>query len=339
MKKQIRIKFQNGLSFDEFKKDVFDINLISDKYEFINSDKPDFIVFGPYGNDIPKEGKYTRIGYFCENIIPDFSNCEWALGVPNEEFIKNTKYKRIQWHGTDPKMLIKPQDFNPEIMLSEKTKFCNFIYSNPVAYREEFLRQLSKYKKVDSPGKSMNNMQWPQNNQSADKWTVKRNLLKQYKFTIAFENYVFPGYQTEKIYDAMLSNSIPIYCGDPLIGNIFNTESFLNVSDYIFPKDNFIINYLEKTGASNFTDIRPQYFKDPKHRIIRKVKSIKRQLKMRLKYNGLDFTNLIDRIIEIDNDDDLYIEYQRKQWLKDTSDKEIIDTNNFWSKIFDSNNA
>ncbi|HEY4197930.1 MAG TPA: hypothetical protein VGM63_20455, partial [Mucilaginibacter sp.] len=86
-KKPIKIKFQNGLSFQVSAKEI--LSYVADRYEFIDSDEPDFIIFGPYGNDLPpKSNKYVRIGYFCENVVPDFSICEWAFGMPLEEEIK-----------------------------------------------------------------------------------------------------------------------------------------------------------------------------------------------------------------------------------------------------------
>lgn len=127
-------------------------------YHFEEVPDADFVIFGPYGNDIPQKGDYLRIGYFCENIKPDFSNCEWAFGVPREEDVMMPKYKRIQWHGFNPDLLIKKTDYDPEKILADKTGFCNFLYSNKVPYRETFYTQLSRYKNVDAPGRSMNNM-------------------------------------------------------------------------------------------------------------------------------------------------------------------------------------
>src|SRR6185312_6089937 len=97
---------------------------------------------------------------------------------------------------------------------------------------EAFFKQLSAYKKVDAPGRSMNSMPGIDIG-GGNKWTTKRQFLSPYKFTIAFENDIFPGYQTEKLYDAMMADTIPIYCGDPFVGDVFNTKSFLNAADYL----------------------------------------------------------------------------------------------------------
>lgn len=334
LKKEIKIKFQNGLAFGSFNREVFEVNGVTEDFEFLESDQPDFIVFGPYGNDIPKKGNYVRIGYFCENVIPDLSVCEWAFGMPPEEEINHPRYNKIRWHNVNPQSLIKQEPIDIDLMLREKNRFCNFIYANPVPYREAFFKQLSKYKKVDAPSKSMNNMSWPQNNTTDSKWEVKRKLLSTYKFTIAFENYTYPGYHTEKLFDAMLANSLPIYCGDPTIANIFNTNSFVNVQNYTHTNYSKLVRKIEKASQPNFVDIRPKFYQQPQHRLSRKLKLIGRQLKMKLQYGKLDFSGVIDRIIEIDQNPDLYINYLKEPWLKNNT---IINTSlsqSVWKQIF-----
>lgn len=217
----VKIKFQNGLGFDSVMQILGDL---VNEYDFIDSCEPDVVIFGPYGNDVPPTGSYQRVGYYCECITPDMNICEWAFGIPCEEEINNPRYKRIQWHGINPQSLVK--NINVDKVYDQKTKFCNFLYSNPIPYREQFFKQLSLYKKVDAPGKSMNNMPRIDEQYKGNTWKIKRDFLKPYKFTIAFESYSYPGYQTEKLYDAMQMNSIPIYCGDPLVNEVFNPKKF-----------------------------------------------------------------------------------------------------------------
>ncbi|MDB4926966.1 glycosyltransferase family 10 [Mucilaginibacter sp.] len=334
----INIRFQNGLTFQTFKKEVFDINGVSALFDFEEADDPDFIVFGPYGNDIPPKGNYIRIGYFCENIKPDLSICEWAFGIPKEEEVNDPCYKRIQWHGTNPQSLIKPANHNSEEIDTGKKFFCNFLYSHHVFYREEFFRQLSKYKKVDAPGKSMKNMQTIDEIYKGDIWERKRQFLADYKFTIAFENCVYPGYQTEKLYDAMLTNSIPIYFGDPFIGEIFNTASFINATDYLTIKYKWLLNLLQKISQPDFTDIRPAFYKNPLHKIKRKLKIWGRDIMMRIHLKSINFKPLIIRIQEVDTDRDEYIKMLQQPWL--TDNKLPVNTllKNRWIEIFESNN-
>jgi hypothetical protein len=333
VKRVINIKFQNGITKEIASREI--LNEFVAEYSFEESENPDFILFGPYGSDIPSKGNYIRIGYFCENIKPDLSICEWAFGIPREEEIANPKYKRIQWHGVNPNALKKNLSDNEiDKLISSKTKFCNFLYSSHIPYREEFFKQLSKYKKIDAPGRSMNNMLSIDTAYPGNQWQRKREFLTPYKFTIAFENYSYPGYQTEKLYDAMQVNSIPIYCGDPYIGNIFNTSSFLNSIDYVKPNNNKVVKWLEKSSQSDFDDILPTFRNSFHHRVRRKVKAIGKDLKMKLQYNGLDFKELIDKIIAIDNNTDLYIKYLKEPWFKENQVPEQASMQGRWIEIF-----
>lgn len=337
IKKKINIKICNGLNFQDFKNDVFEECGLTEIFNFVESHVPDFIIFGPYGNDIPKPGKYFRIGYFCENIMPDLSICDYAFGIPLENEINSERYYRIQWHGLNPNTLTKHLTENDiDKIISQKTNFCNFLYSNKVSYREAFFKQLSKYKKVDAPGKSMNNMPSIDNQFSGNIWDIKRQFLSPYKFTIAFENYVYPGYQTEKLYDAMRCNSLPIYCGDSNIDKIFNTDSFINVSDYLHKKKGGVVKILERLSQQSFTDYRPASHNGFMKKAIRKIKTNGRNLKMKLQFNNLDFSETIERVIEIDQNQDLYVEYLRQPWFKNNTVDMRTTNKEHWISIFNS---
>jgi hypothetical protein len=84
-------------------------------------------------------------------------------------------------------------------------------------------------------------------------------FLKEYKFTIAFENSSYPGYVTEKIYQPMFQNTIPIYWGSQKIGLDFNTKSFLNRHEY--PSDEALIEKIIELDQNN--DLYFQMLKEP----------------------------------------------------------------------------
>ena len=333
-RKPIKIKFQNGLSFGFAIDEI--LGELKGDFNFIDSNEPDFIVFGPYGNDLPPKGNYTRIGYFCENMKPDLESCEWAFGIPRNEAINDARYQRIQWHGLDPALLLKPADQDVERILASKTKFCNFLYSHEVPYREAFFKQLSKYKKVDAPGRSMNNMPGIDDLYKGDKWEIKKQFLSPYKFTIAFENDIFPGYQTEKLYDAMMMNSIPVYCGDPFIAEIFNTKSFINALDYLPQKNIRLVSWMTKQGQMDFEDMRPAFLKSPRQRLKRKIKTYLREYKTHLRFSGMDFTPLIEQIIALDKNPDLYLSYLKQPWFNNNSVPQQTSTKQRWMQIFNS---
>ena len=56
----------------------------------------------------------------------------------------------------------------------------------------------------------------------------KHELLSHYKFTIAYENTAYPGYVTEKVIDAMVAASVPVYMGAPDIVKQLPVEAFID---------------------------------------------------------------------------------------------------------------
>ena len=152
---------------------------------------------------------------------------------------------RLLYTGISFDKLIKNIDIDQ--VVKEKTKFCNFLFSNNKdgKIRNNLFKKLSKYKRIDSAGQSLNNMKTILPGRSHRKvgsqrvYPEKMKFLKQYKFTIAYENdrarYLKThnlGNTTEKIVEPMLVNSIPIYRGNPRIGEEFNSKSFINYHDF-----------------------------------------------------------------------------------------------------------
>jgi hypothetical protein len=171
----------------------------------------------------------------------------------------------------------------PEQVLARKSKFCAFVVGNTrrraTHKRVEFFHQLSRYKKVDSGGRALNNIGGPIPGGSGG----KVDFLRPYKFNICFENKSIPGYTTEKIYEAMLARCIPIYWGSSRIHEEFNPKSFLNYFD--FPNEEA----------------------------------------------------LIQRIIQIDNNPELHLEYLRQPVFHDNRPNEYFSTDrllNFFDRIF-----
>ena len=203
-------------------------------------------------------------------------------------------------------------------------------------YREAFFTALSKYKKIDAPGRSMNNMPGIDGHYKGDRWEVKKQFLSPYKFTIAFENDIFPGYQTEKLYDAMIANSLPVYSGDPYIARIFNTGSFINAAEYLPGKNQWLGGKLEKWGQMDFEDIRPAFLKSPKNRLKRKLKIYLRDARIKTRFAKMDFTPLVDKIIQLDKNPEAYLKYLEQPWFKNNIVPENASSKKRWIEIFNS---
>jgi len=58
----------------------------------------------------------------------------------------------------------------------------------------------------------------------------KMSICQEYKYMICFENDLFPGYVTEKLIDAYLCGSIPVYWGDLGLDQDIDRESFHNLT-------------------------------------------------------------------------------------------------------------
>ena len=114
---------------------------------------------------------------------------------------------------------------NTRRLQENKQKFCIFAVSNGAGeQRNRFFHKLSEYKKVDSCGRHLTNMENCPGN-----WGSKEYLefISQYKFMICFENGSVPDYLTEKVINAYVANTIPIYWGCPNVSDYVNMDAIL----------------------------------------------------------------------------------------------------------------
>lgn len=199
--------------------------LLERRWQIEITDEPDFLIHSCIGRRRHDHRRHdcVRIFYTGENVPPDWHSTDWAFTF---EYSAHPRHFRLpHWpFYIDPPRLVQQSPPDTEAILAAKTRFCGFVVSNPLCNtRNEFFRRLSHYKRVDSGGKLANNI----GGRVAD----KQAFLGECRFTIAFENESHPGYTTEKVAEPMLVNSLPIYQGDPLIGNDFDTRSILSYHD------------------------------------------------------------------------------------------------------------
>lgn len=206
-------------------------NLLAEDFAVsLQPNHPDLLVYCDYGIE--------HLGYSCfkiyyshENKRPhplyfDYSFSFRGQG-PRHQYFSNLveeRYFEPIRNGTPDIELLTLQH-------APKVKFCNFIYSNMAAQeRISFCRQLSLYKRVDCPGRVLNNH--PPFDAHGYRYEKKLEFMSQYRFTIAFENESAIGYTTEKMLHPLIAGSIPIYWGNPRVAELFNPESFINCHDF-----------------------------------------------------------------------------------------------------------
>jgi hypothetical protein len=121
------------------------------------------------------------------------------LAFPDDK--RNYRFFDYAAYG-DIKELLKVK--NTEEIIKIEPKFCNFIYSNPIPReRIKFFHLLSKFKKIDSFGKVLNNT--PLEKGSGDRrntnWLkIKLNFMKNINFQLFLKMNYALGIQQRKFF-------------------------------------------------------------------------------------------------------------------------------------------
>lgn len=195
--------------------------ILKDHFTLEISKQPDFLVYSCFGRDFLKYD-CVRIFYTGENVRPNFNDCDYAVCF---DYPQNDRGYRLPLYRLYKENSDVLGQKNAAVEAASNRKFCNFIYSNRgAATRIAFFEKLCRYKTVDSAGKVQNNVGY----RAKD----KIDFMRQYKFSIAFENSRYPGYTTEKILHAFAAGTVPIYWGNPRIAEDFNPKSFINCNNY-----------------------------------------------------------------------------------------------------------
>ena len=205
--------------------DNFFTRLLGEAYRVEVVDRPDYLIYSMVGSGRRNHWTHdcVKIFFTGERLAPDWNACDWAFTF---EQMSHPRHFRLPLWALyfDPRRLVKTHPDVSVDTFSRRPRFCGFVVSNPLCpTRNAFFRKLSRYRQVDSGGRLFNTL--------GHRVPDKHAFLSECRFTIAFENESHPGYTTEKLAEAMLAGSIPIYWGDPLVGRDFDTRSFLSAHD------------------------------------------------------------------------------------------------------------
>lgn len=276
--------------------------LLSRHFNFeLTLQKPDFVIYSCFGNNF-RNYDCIRIFYAGENVRPNFHECDYAFSFDYPESERNFRLPLYRLYEEYPQLLL-PRD--PDHALKNPRRFCAFLNSNPKASeRIAFFDQLSGYRPVDGGGKVRNTLGYCVDDKLA--------FLQQYKFSIAFENSMHPGYTTEKLMQALVAQTIPIYWGNPLAHLDFNPKAYINCHDFgsfaevidvvktIDQDDQLYRQYLSEPY---FTDgIENQYTREDKiiahftRLFTSRQPMIPASAKRRAKVSGMPLTNAKQRV-------------------------------------------
>ena len=111
-----------------------------------------------------------------------------------------------------------------------KSGFVSTFINNPQQTRLFIAKELSKIAPVSIYGRSVGNYIEDKISEASKFW-----------FNLCFENDYYPGYVTEKVFEAWLSKSIPIYWGYDS-NRILNPKAYINFADFDSVED--FISYI-----------------------------------------------------------------------------------------------
>jgi hypothetical protein len=123
-----------------------------------------------------------------------------------------------------------------------KKKICAVISNGNSSERNYFLNKLEEKISIDYAGRYKNNIPRIEGDYNSNEII---NFYSQYKFVICLENTKQETYITEKIINGFLAKTIPIYWGSDMITYYFNSERFINISNFDDNTINSIIDRIE----------------------------------------------------------------------------------------------
>lgn len=143
--------------------------------------------------------------------------------------------------------------------LRQKTRnqkpYCTMVNRRRVEHRVELFHALNDSLGVVSAGSLLNNtdieVPWG--------WDNLREFESGYMFALVTENLRKRGYTTEKLFNALLASTIPIYLGDPDVSKHFNTDAFIDYAD--FDTDQALLDHVLEVAENE--DMRMQYLLQP----------------------------------------------------------------------------
>lgn len=188
--------------------------------------QPDILFYSVFGTKHYDYPDCIKIYYTGENDVPDFNECDYALSFHKIDFDgRHLRYPLFMTYEVDQALL--PPALTDEAAVN--CGFCSLLMRNSqncARERLEIIDIVNEYKPVAFGGPYRNNIG---NLVPVD---GKIDFIANYKFCLALENSVIPGYVTEKIVEPFAAPTVPIYWGAPDVEEDFNPEAFINVASY-----------------------------------------------------------------------------------------------------------
>ena len=119
------------------------------------------------------------------------------------------------------------------------------IIGRPHPFRTAAVKEFRKYFQVDTYGLMAGT-------QVDEKYSIAKN----YKYMLCLENDFYPGYVTEKLVEAYVCETVPLYWGSTSGNDYLNKAAFINLSDFQTIADWAL--YVSKIDNSHYQKISEQ---------------------------------------------------------------------------------
>ena len=208
-----------------------EVSLVAD------NESPDCCILGSFQTGNLSHYLGYKLLLSAENDLPDFEFYDWALSHAK----RAPRNLRILPQMVGDAAIVSEVMHNetvpfvrdPVQCLRQKEKFCAFLFKNACcATRNHFFELLSRHRRVDAGGAALRTGPNAPPRGAAGHFLEAAKFYRPYKFVVAFENSLVPGYTTEKIWLALHAQSVPIYWGNPRVADYFHPDCFINAFDF-----------------------------------------------------------------------------------------------------------
>jgi hypothetical protein len=185
---------------------------------------------------------------------------DWSTNIINKDFVKNKTISIIvRKDGSEHYHHLS----NPE------TSKINY------SIRSELGVKLSQNENIDIYGRY-----WENNGKNIKGETWNKHVgLDEYKFSVCCENSIQKNYISEKFWDAILTDTVPIYLGSSNVSDLLPEGSYISLNDMsmeeMVNKVNIIIDNeseLYEQYINNVKKLKRDFFINPNYNIWERIK-------------------------------------------------------------------
>lgn len=212
---------------------------------------------------------------YVETLLPMFYAGHGNYDYNNDEFDWRYEMRNFEFNKTKPFSIICTSNYNSwsdELQIPGKTQS---LYKT----RCDLSTKLSENPNIDVYGHH-----WVPNGKNiiGEIWN-KRIGLNEYKFSLCSENTIQKNYISEKFWDAVLTETVPIYLGCNNIHDYISEDYFINLTPFVDDMDLMVqkVNEIVDNHEELYNIYRPRilelkemYFTDPRFNLWLKIKEL-----------------------------------------------------------------